>query len=249
MVSHRAGRLLTLEEAAAHFRVSVSTLYRWCRAGRIPAFKIGRGWLIPMSAFVTATSRSRDALREFLTRTFGPRTRVRGQHWVLCAERRSDHEELVAAIEEFVLSRRKSRLGRVWWDEGPEIATAVTDRPGGFEIRLQTPAEAAGDRNVLDALESALRRQAGRAQGTYVLVTGDLASVTGNVAALNAVDDLLQRVSREHRMVIFSSRVMGETTPWTALVEMASRYDGVICCAMGQLYTASGRIISGRQAR
>ncbi len=249
MVSHQTGRLLTLEEAAAHFRVSVSTLYRWCRAGRIPAFKIGRGWLIPMSAFVTANPRSQDALRDFLTRTFGPRTRVRGQHWVLCAERRSDHEELVAAVEEFVLSRRKSRLGRVWWHEGPDVATNVTDKPGGFEIRVQAPPEAVAEPRVLDGLDAALRAQAQRAQATYVLVTGELASVAGNVTALNAVDDLLQRISREQRMVIFSSRVMGEATPWTTLVEMAGRYDGVICCAMGNLYTASGRIIGGRRAR
>ncbi|HWQ28506.1 MAG TPA: helix-turn-helix domain-containing protein [Dehalococcoidia bacterium] len=246
MVSRQTGRLLTLEEAAAHFRVSVSTLYRWCRAGRIPAFKIGRGWLVPMSAFVTASPRSRDALWEFLARAFGPRSRARGQHWVVCADRRSDHEELVAAIEEFVLSRRKSRLGRVWWEEGPDVASQITDKPGGFEVRLQAPAEAAGDRSVLDALESALRSQAGRAQATYVLVTAEVAPLRRDVAALNAIDDVLQRVSREHRMVIFSGRVMGDETPWTALAEMAGRYDGVICCAQGNLYTASGRIIGGR---
>ena len=246
MVSHHTGRLLTLEEAAAHFRVSVSTLYRWCRAGRIPAFKIGRGWLVPMSAFVTASPRSRDALWEFLTRTFGPRTRVRGQHWVVCAERRNDHEELVAGIEEFVLSRRKSRLGRVWWEEGPEVTAQVADKAGGFDVRLQAPAEAAGDRRVLDAVESALRGQAGRAQATYVLVTGEVAPLARNLPALNAIDDVLQRASREHRMVIFSSRVMGDETPWSALVEMAGRYDGVICCAQGNLYTASARIIGSR---
>jgi excisionase family DNA binding protein len=246
MVSRQTGRLLTLEEAAAHFRVSVSTLYRWCRAGRIPAFKIGRGWLIPMSAFVTANPKSRDALWEFLNRTFGPRARVRGQHWVVCAGARSEHEELVAAIEEFALTRRKSRLGRVWWEEGPGVASAVSDKPGGFEIRLQAPPGAIGDRRVLETLESALRRQAGRAQATYVLVTGEIAPLAREVAALNAVDDVLQRVSREHRMVIFSSRILGEDTSWTALVEMAGRYDGVICCAQGNLYTASGRILGGR---
>ncbi|HWQ28507.1 MAG TPA: helix-turn-helix domain-containing protein, partial [Dehalococcoidia bacterium] len=45
-----AGRLLTIEEAARQFRVSVSTMYRWCRTGRLPAFKIGRGWLIPLGS-------------------------------------------------------------------------------------------------------------------------------------------------------------------------------------------------------
>lgn len=246
MVSRQTGRLLTLEEAAAHFRVSPSTLYRWCRAGRIPAFKIGRGWLIPMSAFLSTTPRSRDALWEFLNRAFGPRARARGQHWVVCAERRNDHEDLVAAIEEFVLTRRKSRLGRVWWEEGPEVASTVVDKPGGFEVRLQTPAEAVAESRTLEALEAALRAQAGRAQATYVLVSGDVPSVANALPALNAVDDVLQRVARDGRMIVFSSRIMSAETPWTALVEMAGRYDGVICCALGNLYTASGRCIGAR---
>ncbi|HXF51127.1 MAG TPA: helix-turn-helix domain-containing protein [Dehalococcoidia bacterium] len=246
MISRQTGRLLTLEEAAAHFRVSPSTLYRWCRAGRIPAFKIGRGWLIPMSAFVNATPRSRDALWDFLSRAFGPRARSRGQHWVACADRRSDHEELVASIEEFVLTRRKSRLGRVWWEEGPEVASAVVDKPGGFEVRVQTPAEAVADPRTLGALEAAVRSQAGRAQATYVLVSGDVPSAANAPAALDAVDDTLQRLARDERMVIVSSRIMSEDTPWTALVEMAGRYDGVICCAHGNLYAASGRIIGVR---
>lgn len=38
--------LLTAEEAAAYLRVSIETIWRWCKEGRLPAFQIGRGWRI-----------------------------------------------------------------------------------------------------------------------------------------------------------------------------------------------------------
>lgn len=245
MISRQAGRLLTLEEAAAHFRVSVSTLYRWCRAGRVPAFKIGRGWLIPLSAFVTASPRSYAAFRQFLTKTFGSRTRTRGQHWLVCAEGRRDYEELLGGIEEFVLSRRKSRLGRIWWEEGPEISMEVTDKLGGFEVRLLSPREAPDSAAFVDVIESTLREQSGRSSATYVLVGGDVVAGRSQAEWLRALDDRLARVARERRMVIFSSWLLGEAAPWTAMVEMMGRYDGVLCCAMGHLYAAQGRTIDG----
>ena len=37
---------LTTEEAAAYLRVSQFTIWRWCKAGRLPAFQIGREWRI-----------------------------------------------------------------------------------------------------------------------------------------------------------------------------------------------------------
>jgi excisionase family DNA binding protein len=38
--------LLTVDEVAAYLRVSRSTVWRWCQAKKIPAFKIGREWRI-----------------------------------------------------------------------------------------------------------------------------------------------------------------------------------------------------------
>jgi len=41
--------LWTVREAAIYFRVSPATIWRWCSAGRLPAFKIGREWRINFS--------------------------------------------------------------------------------------------------------------------------------------------------------------------------------------------------------
>ena len=38
--------LLTVEEVASYLRVSRSTVWRWCQAKKVPAFKIGREWRI-----------------------------------------------------------------------------------------------------------------------------------------------------------------------------------------------------------
>ena len=38
--------ILTTEEAAEFLRVSQHTIWRWCKTGRLPAFRIGREWRI-----------------------------------------------------------------------------------------------------------------------------------------------------------------------------------------------------------
>jgi excisionase family DNA binding protein len=45
-----ANHLWTVREAAAYFRVSPATIWRWCNAGLLPAFKIGREWRISRPA-------------------------------------------------------------------------------------------------------------------------------------------------------------------------------------------------------
>ncbi|HAI21723.1 MAG TPA: hypothetical protein DCM14_07515 [Clostridiales bacterium UBA8153] len=42
-------QLLTIDEAAEYLRVTPATIYRWCRAGRLPALKIGKQWRVSAS--------------------------------------------------------------------------------------------------------------------------------------------------------------------------------------------------------
>ena len=37
---------LTVHDAAGHLKVSRIPIWRWCKSGRLPAFKIGREWRI-----------------------------------------------------------------------------------------------------------------------------------------------------------------------------------------------------------
>ena len=38
--------VLTIKEVASYLRVSRCTVWRWCNSGKLPAFKVGRGWRI-----------------------------------------------------------------------------------------------------------------------------------------------------------------------------------------------------------
>jgi excisionase family DNA binding protein len=38
--------ILTISEVSDYLRLSRTTVWRWCNEGRLPAFKIGRGWRV-----------------------------------------------------------------------------------------------------------------------------------------------------------------------------------------------------------
>ncbi|MGB0383207.1 MAG: helix-turn-helix domain-containing protein [Ardenticatenaceae bacterium] len=38
--------ILTIKEVADYLRLSRITVWRWCNNGKLPAFKVGRGWRI-----------------------------------------------------------------------------------------------------------------------------------------------------------------------------------------------------------
>jgi excisionase family DNA binding protein len=38
--------LLSAEEVAEYFEVKTTTVYRWCKKGRIPCLKIGKHWRV-----------------------------------------------------------------------------------------------------------------------------------------------------------------------------------------------------------
>lgn len=39
-------QLLTVDETAAYLKISKGTVWTWCRAGQLPAIKVGRQWRI-----------------------------------------------------------------------------------------------------------------------------------------------------------------------------------------------------------
>lgn len=65
--------LLSAEEVAGYLGVNEVTVYRWCREGRLPCFKIGKSWRIRSAAlddFLRQQERGRTLagqLRAFLT--------------------------------------------------------------------------------------------------------------------------------------------------------------------------------------
>ncbi len=49
-LSDASDDLLSVDEVATRLGVGPITVYRWCREGRLPCFKIGKGWRMRRSA-------------------------------------------------------------------------------------------------------------------------------------------------------------------------------------------------------
>jgi len=54
--------VLTVDEIADYLRVSRATICRWCGAGKLPAFKIGKSWRVQRSDLEGYIRRQRDAM-------------------------------------------------------------------------------------------------------------------------------------------------------------------------------------------
>ncbi len=55
--------LLTADEVAERMRVSRTTVCRWCASGRLPAFRVGKGWRVArreLDALIQRTIQERN---------------------------------------------------------------------------------------------------------------------------------------------------------------------------------------------
>lgn len=57
-------KILTVPEIAQYLKVSRTTVWRWCNEGKLPAFKVGRGWRIHRSEVEKIVGRDLKDLRE-----------------------------------------------------------------------------------------------------------------------------------------------------------------------------------------
>ena len=53
--------LLSVEEVAEHFGVTTTTVYRWCKEGRIPCLKIGKHWRVRHEELVDLLKESEES--------------------------------------------------------------------------------------------------------------------------------------------------------------------------------------------
>ena len=69
-VSRVMDEILTVREVAEYLKLSRTTVWRWCHAGKLQAFKVGRSWRIHRSELerITRNSRSADETEEEMKR-------------------------------------------------------------------------------------------------------------------------------------------------------------------------------------
>lgn len=56
--------ILTVREVADYLKLSRTTVWRWCNTGKLPAFKVGRGWRIHRSEIEKITGRNSKEMDE-----------------------------------------------------------------------------------------------------------------------------------------------------------------------------------------
>jgi len=56
--------ILTVREVAEYLKLSRTTIWRWCLAGKLQAFKVGRGWRIHRSEIDRITGRNAQSQGE-----------------------------------------------------------------------------------------------------------------------------------------------------------------------------------------
>ena len=116
-------RFVTAEETAELLRVSLNTVYRWCRSGRLRARKFGRQWRIDRTALdglghPGPRSKPADLLNHIL-----PHLNRDGEHlFVLCADEAAALR-LQAAFLEAALREPNAAVYLGLWDESPAEAT------------------------------------------------------------------------------------------------------------------------------
>ena len=116
-------RFVTAEETAELLRVSLNTVYRWCRSGRLRARKFGRQWRIDSSAleglgYPGPKSKPADLLNHIL-----PHLNRDGEHlFALCADEAAALR-LQAAFLETALRDPNTAVYLGLWDESPAEAT------------------------------------------------------------------------------------------------------------------------------
>ena len=151
-------RFVTAEETAELLRVSLNTVYRWCRSGRLRARKFGRQWRIDRTALdglghPGPRSKPADLLNHIL-----PHLNRDGEHlFVLCADEAAALR-LQAAFLETALREPNTAVYLGLWAESPAEATYRLRASLTSETEIATKLRflALGERYARSALPGAV---------------------------------------------------------------------------------------------
>ncbi len=142
---HRTGnkRFVTAEETAGSLQVTLNTVYRWCRSGRLPARKFGGQWRIDSSVLEgfgypgpkNKPANLLDHILPYLSRD--------GEHLLALGADEAAALRLQAAFLETALRQPNSVVYLGLWDESPAEAT------GRLRASLTPETEIAGKLHLL----------------------------------------------------------------------------------------------------
>jgi excisionase family DNA binding protein len=106
---------VTVPEAARRLNTTPQTIYRWCRAGKLEAIKIGKEWRIPLAQpALRPQSDGLGTLEDVFSSLLG-----RQEHLLAIAADSGDLTRLESTLVE-VGSRQSARLAHAKWGEEEE---------------------------------------------------------------------------------------------------------------------------------
>ena len=171
-------RFMTVEEAAEGFRVSLATVYRWCRSGRLPAKRVGRDWRISRTAFdETSPAGNHDGQsNNLLEPAFSHLTGGR-EHLLGLAVNSLQEQRLQTLLIDLASRRPATELCLGLWGETPE------------EARLR--------------LRATLSPLNGSGMNIQILPLYDIYESTGLAGTMKALHSVAARASRGRRRLCF----------------------------------------------
>ena len=153
---------MTVEEASALLRVSLNTVYRWCRAGRLPAKKVGRDWRISTST-LHELGHPIDPKPMNLLDPLLPHLAEGHEHLFSLVFDGPTELRLQTLFLEVAFSQPDSAVYLGLWDESPDMALSrlrATVAPGR-SLRFLNLAESyvsSGLQGALKEMEAAIER-------------------------------------------------------------------------------------------
>lgn len=201
MGAQMTDRLLSAEELARHLGVEENTVYRWSRAGRIPALKVGRWWRFRAADVEHALARGSHPSRD-LSGPLGAALE-RGDHVIAYDLEPGLAGRLTRAFVAAGLERGAT-VARVTWDaDGTDPARPSGAAPGQARRLVALDARSVPVERAERALlqwARALSKRSGGATGLWMYGSPPPPSVDPRIARLEAV--LMKLAPREGWIVL-----------------------------------------------
>jgi excisionase family DNA binding protein len=115
-------RFVTAEETAGSLQVTLNTVYRWCRSGRLPARKFGGQWRIDSSALEGLSYPGPKSKPANLLDHILPYLNRDGEHLLALGADEATALRLQAAFLEAALREPNAAVYLGLWDESPAEA-------------------------------------------------------------------------------------------------------------------------------
>ncbi len=140
--------LLTAAEAARYLKTTRNTVYRWCRAGTLPARKVGGVWRIPRSALEDGAGAPQGSAYPTWADVLDRIAEEESSHWLVITPGVKEVYDVDASFISRGLGNGRRVVKGSWWQRPDRIRSELAAR--GIQVEA---AERAGALVLMDVAE------------------------------------------------------------------------------------------------